>query len=89
MDSAELENIDDVVAFTAALPDFPNKALVLKRLETGNLNRYQEALLTLNETLAEWDNPIAAAGERPVTRAQLERLVDRISILQAQDIVAE
>ncbi len=89
MDQTQMVNIDEVIAFAKALPDFPHKALVVQRLETRNLNRYQEALMNLNEVLAADDAPQAGADGKAVTCDQLQLLVDRISLLEAQDIVAE
>lgn len=87
--STELENIEHVIAYAKALPDFPNKALVVQRLETRNLNRYQEARMNLNEVLAADGAPQADACGVAVTREQLQTLIDRISLLEAQDIFAE
>ncbi len=87
--STELENIDNVIAYAKGLPDFPNKAIVVQRLETQNLNRYQEARMNLNEVLAVEDAPQADACGVAVTRDQLQTLIDRISLLEAQDIFAE
>jgi hypothetical protein len=82
-------NIEDVVAYTKALPDFPNKAIIVQRLETGNLNRYQEALMTLNEVLVSETTPNADACGTGVSREQLQKLADQIASLEAKDIVAE
>jgi len=82
-------NIEDVLAYTRALPDFPNKALIVQRLETGNLNRYQEALLTLNEVLAAETTPSAEACGAGVSKEQLQELADQIARLEAKDLVAE
>lgn len=87
--STELENIDHVIAYAKALPDFPNKATVVQRLETRNLNRYQEARMNLNEVLAAEDAPQADASGVAVSKDQLQTLIDRISLLEAQDIFAE
>ena len=90
------DSIDAVLAYARALPDFPNKALVLQRLETGNLNRYQEALLNLNEQIANLENAAnasdAGAAQPPTgdaTAQQLQALVSRIAKLEAQDPIAE
>lgn len=83
------ESIDSVIAYAKSLPDFPNKALVVQRLETRNLNRYQEARLNLNEVLGSDDAPMASPGQAAVTRDQLQCLVDRISLLEANEPVAE
>lgn len=89
MENRKTENIDDVIAYADSLPDFTNKALVLQRLGTGNLNRYQEALLSVNEILAT-DIPAQPDMEgRSVSKEQLQTLVDRIALLGAQDLVAE
>ena len=85
----EFEDIDSVIRYVKELPDFPNKALVLNRLETRNLNRYQEALLSLNETLASPEPPIAAPGASVATMDQLQTLAQRISALEANEPVAE
>ncbi len=87
--STELENIDNVIAYAKGLPDFPNKAIVVQRLETQNLNRYQEARMNLNEVLAVENAPLADTCGVAVTRDQLQTLIDRISLLEAQDIFAE
>ena len=89
MPDAKSESIESVLAYARSLPDFPNKALILQRLETGNLNRYQEAMLNLNETLAADDAPIASTSGEAVTRQQLEVLLNKIARLEAKDIVAE
>lgn len=88
-ESNELAHIDDVIAYAKALPDFPNKAVVIQRLETRNLNRYQEAVLNLNDVLAQPEPPLPSIDGRPILREQLEALVDKISRLEANDIVAE
>ena len=82
-------NIEDVIAYARALPDFPNKALIMQRLETGNLNRYQEALQTLNEVLAMETTPNAEACGTGVSMEQLQELADQIARLEAKDLVAE
>ncbi len=89
MEDERLENIDEVIAYAKSLPDFPNKAQVVQRLETRNLNRYQEAVLFLNELLAADAAPAAAPGSPAVAREQIQKLVDRIAELGAQDLVAE
>mgnify|MGYP007049509541 CR=1 FL=1 len=88
-DSPRLENIDSVIAYAKSLPDFPNKAIIVQRLETRNLNRYQEALLNLHETLAATEQPIAGVDGEAITREQLEILVNRISKLEANEPIAE
>jgi hypothetical protein len=88
--NTQTDTIDDIIAYARSLPDFPNKALILQRLETRNLNRYQEAALTINEVLAMPNSPDApAAGGKAVTADQLQSLIDRISRLEATDIIAE
>ncbi len=87
--STELENIENVIIYAKELPDFPNKAIVVQRLETRNLNRYQEARMNLNEVLAAEEAPQADACGIAVTKEQLQTLIDRISLLEAQDIFAE
>lgn len=89
MDPNGKESLENVIAFVNSLPDFPNKALVLQRLETGNLNRYQEALLTINDTLSSEEAPLAGSNGEAVTREQLQTVVNRIALLQAQEQVAE
>lgn len=89
MEEARQESIEDVIRYARELPDFPHKALVVERLETRNINRYQEALLNLNEILANDEAPDASACGGAVSRQQLEALVDKIAVLEAQDQVAE
>jgi hypothetical protein len=88
-ESTELENIDEVIAYAKSLPDFPNKAIIVQRLETRNLNRYQEALLNLHEILAQPEVPLPASEGEAITCAQLEALRDKISGLEANEPVAE
>lgn len=83
------ENIDSVISYAKSLPDFPNKAIIVQRLETRNLNRYQEALQNLNETLAAPQPPLPGANGEAVTLDQLQTLATRISHLEANDLVAE
>lgn len=89
MEETRKDNIEDVIRYAKELPDFPHKALVVERLETRNINRYQEALLNLNEVLANNEAPDAAACGTAVSRQQLEALVNKIAMLEAQDQVAE
>lgn len=85
----DLEQVDSVIAFAKSLPDFPNKAIVVQRLETRNLNRYQEALMNLHEILAQDEPPLPSATGEPILREQLEELRHRISRLEANEPVAE
>lgn len=89
MDPVKLEDIDEVILFARSLPDFPNKPTVLNRLETRNLNRYQEAQMLLNEVLATNESPSSGPGQESASLEQIQELADRIAKLGASDIVAE
>jgi len=84
MEPQRYEDIDSVIKFAEALPDFPNKSFVLERLETRNMNRYQEALATLNELFAEADAP---GGIDAKTKSGLQELANRLARLEASDPV--
>lgn len=78
--------IEGLLQFARSLPDFPHKALVIQRLETANINRYQETMLTLNELLAGDDlksQAEAAPGE--ITREQIQELLTRITGLESME----
>ena len=81
------DSIEAIAEYARSLPGFPNKELVLQRLETGNLNRYQEAILTLNENIAALET--TPAGESSASREQLQSLLDRIARLESKDPIAE
>lgn len=83
------DSIEEVIELANSLPDFPNKQTVINRLETGNLNRYQEAQLLLNELLANTEAPSAAPGEPAISMDQIQALHDRISNLGAAEIETE
>lgn len=83
------EDIESVITYAKSLPDFPNKQLIVQRLETHNLNRYQEALLNLNEILSTPEAPLPDATGKAVTMEELQTLATRISRLEANDLVAE
>jgi hypothetical protein len=89
VEESRQENVEDVIRYARELPEFPNKAIIVQRLETRNINRYQEALMNLNEILANDEAPDAAACGAAVSRQQLQALVDKIAVLEAQDQVAE
>ena len=80
----QTEGIDQIVAYAKGLPDFPNKALIVQRLETGNINRYQEAMLNINEVIAQYDTH-DTAHDTSATKEQLQGLLDRITALESQD----
>jgi hypothetical protein len=82
MDSTKFDDIDQVLAFARSVPEFPNKALVVSRLETRNLNRFQEAILVVNESIVNAE----AQGESTET---LVALLNRIEKLEANDKVAD
>jgi len=76
--------IEGLLQFARSLPEFPNKALVVQRLETANINRYQETMLTLNELLASDDlKSQAEATPGEITREQIQELLTRITGLES------
>lgn len=81
------DSIETIVEYARNLPGFPNKEIVVQRLETGNLNRYQEALLALNETIAGLEENGTPEGS--ATKEQLQSLINRIARLEAKDPIAE
>lgn len=87
MEPQRFDDIDSVIAFAKSLPDFPNKAFVVERLEMRNVNRYQEAMGSLNETLASNPNPDEACTGGAATGSQIQELVNRIARLEASDPV--
>jgi len=86
MEPQKFDDIEDVIAFARALPEFPSKAKIVERLETRNVNRYQEAMGTLAELLVTDPDPLQACGTG-ITRGQLEQLRERIARLEASDPV--
>jgi hypothetical protein len=85
MEPQRFEDVDNVIAFARSLPDFPNRALVLDRLEQRNVNRYQEAMLSLNEALAIFDYTKTHADG--ASKQQIQQLIDRLARLEASDPV--
>lgn len=89
MEQANEIKIEEVIAYAKSLPEFPHKTLVVERLETRNLNRYQEALLKLNEVIVEHQDPAPDASGTAVTREQLQHLIDKIASMESNEQVAE
>lgn len=86
MEPQRFENAENVIMFARSLPDFPDKIKIIERLETRNVNRYQEAMGTLAELLVGDPDPLAGCGSG-ITREQLEELRSRIASLEASDPV--
>jgi hypothetical protein len=87
MEPQRFETVENVIAFARALPDFPNKPLIVEQLETRNVNRFQQAMDKLNEVLVQTPNPQAACTGGGATGEQLQELINRIAQLDASDPV--
>lgn len=88
MEPAKYENVDEVIAHARSLPDFPDKSVVIGRLETRNVNRYQEALMALNELVVKAESEDAGPGNS-ASKEQLQGLIDKIARLESADNLAE
>lgn len=77
------EDIETVLADAASLPDFPQKASIIRCLELRNVNDYGRA----QEIIAEAQASATASGAPLAER--LEELAGRIRLLAASDPVSD
>lgn len=85
MNAEPIEEPETVIAHIRTMPDFTHKALIIERLQTRNVNRYQEALLKLNELLVEGNSALSNG----VTNEQIQNLITRIARLESSGSDAE
>lgn len=84
MEPQRFEEVENVMTFVRSMPDFPGRARVLDRLEQRNVNRYQEAMLLLNEVLAQ---PESDSTTGSASHEEIRELVNRLARLEASDPV--
>ncbi len=88
MSAQPIEEPETVIAHIRTMPDFTHKEFVIERLQTRNVNRYQEALLKLNELIVQ-DRPDMAAGLEAVSADKIQNLITRIARLESSGSDAE
>lgn len=84
MDVEPIEEPETVISHIRAMPDFTHKEFVIERLQTRNVNRYQEAVLKLNELIVEDGN-----GDGTVNSVEIQNLITRITRLESSGSDAE
>ena len=88
MSAEPIEEPETVIAHIRSMADFTHKEFVIERLQTRNVNRYQEAVLKLNELIVEDRGPNADVTEM-VSAEQIQNLITRITRLESSGSDAE
>lgn len=86
MPAEPIEEPETVIAHIRSMPDFTHKEFVIERLQTRNVNRYQEAVLKLNELIVE-DGDGGESGT--VSGVEIQNLISRITRLESSGSDAE